>query len=183
MVSGASSFPTPVGRATKDNEHLFYVGLDGRHVLWIPEQAKEMQTRLKVYAHMKDAGHRRVVATLQRLRRYCSWFRMEVHVAGFVKQCLHCMDSKAGEKTPRPLGETHERRPREVLHFDYLYVGDSGPLDKDGLDEGDRFKYMLVIMDDLNNFVWLEPTELCTAASTAKHLLRWFETSGCLRYE
>ena len=53
-----------------------------------------------------------------------------------VKQCLHCMGSKTGEKVPRPLGEAvHGRRPGEVLYFDYLY-GDSGPLGKDGLDEG-----------------------------------------------
>ena len=55
MVSGASSFTTPVGRATKDNEDLFRAGLDGQDVLWFPEQAKEIQTRLMVYAHMKDA--------------------------------------------------------------------------------------------------------------------------------
>ena len=42
MVSGASSITTPVGRATKDNEDLFHVGLDGRDVLWIPRQAKEI---------------------------------------------------------------------------------------------------------------------------------------------
>ena len=84
---------------------------------------------------------------------------MEVHVTEFVKQCLHCMDLKAGEKIPQPLGEmVHGRRPGEIFHFDYLYVGDSGPLDKDGLDEGDGFKYILVMMDDLNNFMWLEPT-------------------------
>ena len=51
MVNGASSFTTPVGRATKDNEDLFRVGLDGQDVLGIPEQAKEMQTRLMVCAH------------------------------------------------------------------------------------------------------------------------------------
>ena len=33
-------------------------------------------------------------------------------------------------------------------------------------------------MEDLSNFVWLETTESCTAASTAKHLLRWYETLG-----
>ena len=33
-----------------------------------------------------------------------------------------------------------------------------GPLGKDGLDEGDGFKHILVMMDDLSNFVWLDPT-------------------------
>ena len=119
MVSGVSSFIIPVGRATKNNEDLFRVGLDGRDVLWIPEQAKEMQTRLMVCTHMKDPGHRGLVATLQQLQGYCSWFHMEVHVTEFVEQCLHCMGSKAGEKIPRPLGETvHWTRPGEFLHFD-----------------------------------------------------------------
>ena len=72
----------------------------------------------------------------------------------------------------------HGRRPGEVLHFDCLYVGDSDPLGKEGLDEGVRSKYMLVMMDNLSNFVGLEPTESCTAASTAKHLLRWCKTLG-----
>ena len=177
MVSGASSFTTPVGRATMDTEDSFRVGLDGRDVLWIQEQAKELQKRLMVFAHMEDTGYRGVVAALQRLQGYCCWLRMEVHVTDFVKQCLHCMNSKASDKTPQTLGETmHGTRPGEVLDFDCLYVRDSGPLGKDELDEELGFKYILAMMDDLNNFVWLEPMESCTAASTAKRLLKWCET-------
>ena len=96
-VSGAS---TPVDRATNDNEDFFRLRLDGRDVKWIPEQTTEMQARLMVCPHMKDAGYKGVVATLQPLQGYCRWFRMEVHVTELVKQCLHCMDSKAGEKIP-----------------------------------------------------------------------------------
>ena len=115
MVGGALSLTTSVGSATKDNEDLFRVRLDGRDVLWIPEHAKEMQTRLMVCASMKDARHRGVVATLQRLQGYWCWFRTEIHVTEFVKQCLECMDSKAGEEVPRPLGETvHGTRPDKV---------------------------------------------------------------------
>ena len=51
-----------------------------------------------------------------------------------------------------------------LSHTHYWYeVGilkvpaDSGPLSKNGLDEGDGFKYILVMMDNLSNFVWLEP--------------------------
>ena len=43
-----------------------------------------------------------------------------------------------GEKVPRPLVERVDgTRLGDVLQFDYLYVGDSGPLGKDGLHEGD----------------------------------------------
>ena len=75
-----------------------------------------------------------------------------------VKQCLLCIDSKAREKVPRPLGETvHDTRPGEV-HFGYIYVGASGPLGNDGLDEDRGYRYILVVMDDMSNWVLLEPT-------------------------
>ena len=45
----------------------------------------------------------------------------------------------------------------------------------------DGFRYILVIMDDLSNFVSLEPTEACTAEVTAKHLLNWCKTMGVPR--
>ena len=63
MVSVTSSFTAPVGCAAKNNKDLCCVELGGRDVLWI--QAKEMQTRLMTCAHMKDAGHRETMATLQ----------------------------------------------------------------------------------------------------------------------
>ena len=106
MISGAFSFTTPIGRATKDNKNLFRIRLDGQDMLWIPEHATKMQTRLMVCAHMKDAGHRGVMVTLQQLQGRCCWFRVGAHVTENVKQCLHYMDSKTGEKIPRPLGET-----------------------------------------------------------------------------
>ena len=94
---------------------------------------------------------------------------MEEHVAEFVKESLHCMDSKAGEKVPRPLGETvHGTRPGEVVRCDYLDVGASGPLGDDGLDDDGGYSYILVMMDDRSNWVWLEPTGACTAHLTAQ---------------
>ena len=52
----------------------------------------------------------------------------------------------------------------------------SGPEGSEGLPEEDGFRYILVIMDDLSNFVSLEPAEACTAEVTAKHLLNWCKT-------
>ena len=59
-----------------------------------------------------------------------------------------------------------------------MHLGDSSSLGKDGLYEGDGFIYRLVMMNHFSNSVGLEPTESCTAASTAKHLLRWCTTLG-----
>lgn len=97
--------------------------IDGRDVLWIPDDAKDLQLRLMVCAHMTEAGHRGSVATLQRVKEYCGWANMDAQVREFVNQRLHCMDPKAGEMVPRPFGETvHGKRAGEVLHFDYLHV-------------------------------------------------------------
>ena len=127
LAAGGTSFMTDDGRVTLDAEGLFQLQVNGRAVLWIPGGAEELQVRLMVCAHMKEAGHRGAVATPQRLSEYCCWFCMEEHVTEFVKQRLHCMDSKPGEKVPCPLGETvHGTRPGQVVHFDYLCVGEVG---------------------------------------------------------
>ena len=82
----------------------------------------------------------------------------------FVRQCLHCADTRSGEVPPRPLCETvHGTAPNEVVHFDYLYVDGSGPQASQGLSEDGGCRYILVIMDDLSNFVSMEPVVVCTA--------------------
>ena len=131
---------------------------------------------------MRSAGHRGVAPTLFRLKEYCVWPHMDSQVRDFVRQCLHCVDTRAGATVPRPFGDTvHGTAPGEVVHFDFLYVGSSGPEGDNGLPEDDGFRYVLVIMDDLSNFVWLEPTEACTAEDTATYLLQWCKTLGVPR--
>ena len=56
------------------------------------------------------------------------------------------------------------------MHFDYLHVGESDPQASQALPEDGGFRYMLVIMDDLSNFVLMEPVEICTAEATAASL-------------
>ena len=124
----------------------------------------QLQIRLMICAHMRDAGHHGVAATLVRLQEFCVWSGMESQVREFVRQCLHCADSRSGDVIPRPLGETvHGTAPNEVVHFDHLHVGESGSLSSQGLSEAGGFRYILVIMDDRSNYVCLEPVEVCTA--------------------
>ncbi|CAM9972913.1 unnamed protein product, partial [Sphacelaria rigidula] len=95
---------------------------------------------------------------------------------------LNCVDTRAGEIVPRPYGDTvHGATSGEVVHFDFLSVGISGPEGANGLPEEDGFRYVLDIMDDLSNFVWLKPTEVWTADVTVKHLLHWCRTLGVPR--
>ena len=100
----------------------------------------------------------------------------------FVRQCLHCADTSSGDVVARPHGNTvHGTAPNEVVHFDYFYVGESCPQASQGWCEDSGFRYILVIMDDLSNFVSMEPVEVCTAEATAASLLTWCNTLGVPR--
>ena len=85
LAAGTTSFVTADSQVTPDDEELFRLQVN-RAVLWMPVGAKKLQVRLMVCAHMKEAGHRGVVATLQRQSEYyCCWFRMEEHVTVFIR--------------------------------------------------------------------------------------------------
>ena len=40
------------------------------------------------------------------------------------------------------------------------------------------YSYILVMMNDMSNWVWFEPTGACTARLTAQRLLAWSKTIG-----
>ena len=97
------SYESAVGLAVLDDEGLFRIHARGRHVLWIPDSDKHLQVRLMIRAHMRDAEHRGVAATLVRLQEFCVWSGMESQMSEFVRQCLHCADTRSGDVVPRPL--------------------------------------------------------------------------------
>ena len=109
-------------------------------MIWVPPAERSLQVRLMVCAHMHEAGHRGICATMHRLGAYCVREGMKEDAAEIVQQCLHCVDSRAGNVVPRPLGEIlHGTEVGEVLHFDYLKLGDSD----------DGYAYVLVLVDDV----------------------------------
>ena len=157
---------------------LYRVSYQGSMVLWVPEEGRELQARLMVCAHMQDAGHRGVRATTHRLGAYCAWDNMEKDIAKFIRQCLHCTDSKAGNALPRPLGDlVHGTEVGDVLHFDYLSLGESDAIDMGGLIDG-GYKHVLVLMDDVSRFVWLEEAVSCSMEVAARSALKWCASFG-----
>lgn len=110
---------------------------------------------------MQEARHGGVTAVLHRLRGQYMWSWMVKHMIDLVQQCLRCLDTKARAIVPRSSGETvRSGWPGQALHLDYQYVEASTLLRGGALDERGVFRYILVIMDDRGNFIWLGPVPM-----------------------
>jgi hypothetical protein len=140
------------------------------NALWIPERAVELQLRLCVEAHCRSAGHRAYEATLGAIKEYVAWTTITKDVEVFVQNRPHVVATIPGYKVPRPLGtQLHATKPNETLHFDFLYIG----LSRDG-----KYQYLLLLMNDLSGYLWLEPCRTADAAATVDALMRWFAVFG-----
>ena len=106
---------------------------------------------------------------MHRLGAYCVWESMKEDVTKFVQQCLHCVNSWAGNVVPLPLGEiNHGTEVGEILHFDYLKLGDSD----------DGYAYVLVLFGDVSSFVSLQSAASCTSEVAAGSTLEWVSVLG-----
>jgi hypothetical protein len=57
-----------------------------------------------------------------------------------VQNCLHCVAKIPADKVPPPLAKyLHEKKPNEILHFDFLYVG---------LSRGGKYPYSCVSFEN-----------------------------------
>ena len=163
-TDGKAVLDSPLGSGVRGENGLYRVDYGGMQVIWVPFAKRSLQVRLMVCAHMQEAGHRGICATMHRLGAYCVWEGIKEDVAEFVQQCLHCVDSRAGNVVPRPLGEIfHETEVGEVLHFDYRKLGDSD----------DGYSYVLVLFDNVSSFVSLQPAASCTSKIAARSILEW----------
>ena len=170
VAYGQVEVATPFETVTRGEDGVYRVSYQGRMMLWVPEEEHEL-ARIIVCAHMQDPRHRSVRATTHRLGAYCAWDNMEKDIAKFVRQCLHCVDSKAGNAMRRPLGDqVHGTEVGDVLHFDYLSLGESDAIDTDGLvDRG--YKHW-------RRFVWLEEAVSCSMEVAARSVLKWCASFG-----
>ena len=149
-------------------------GADGivtlRNRIWIPEGNADTKRKLMVLAHCGISGHRGVLATQSVIKEQFFWKGLENDVRSFINGCIHCLVSRSGETIPRPLGsQLHGKSPNEVLHMDFLYMGNSSN------DE----KYVLIFREDFSSFVWLFPYASATSEAAAEALATWIATFGC----
>ncbi len=103
---------------------------------WVPDDCIDLKLRLLTIAHAGKSGHHGADPNWSSLREL--FFRTDQRddVLAFVSSCLLCVISKSSNKVPRPLSTTlHATKPNEIIHFDYLFLGESN---------GDN-KYVLAI--------------------------------------
>ena len=67
-----------------------------------------------------------------------------------------------------------------VLHFDYLSPEKRGAIGVAGLVEG-SYEHLLVFMEDVGRFVWLEEAAFCSSEVAARAVLKWCALFGVPR--
>ncbi len=92
---------------------------------------------------------------------------IDIDDKAFVKNFLVFFLSASGINVRRPLGhQIHAEKVGELLHFDYLYVGESS----------DEKEYILILKDDFSGYVFLRSCKFANAETTADVLIEYFTT-------
>ncbi len=139
----------------------------------IPTEASEIKLILIVIANTATAGHRGVDATFDILKQIYYWKQNQNDVQEFVKGCLHLVGtSQLNEgRLSRTLvsgyhdPQMHATSPNELVHFDYLYMGESTT----------GHKYVFVVLDGLSSYVRLTASEMADAHPKANVLPNWID--------
>jgi len=135
MRTSHESHPKCAGISKDATDGLYKKG----NCIWIPGQDLELQLKVMVCSHCGVIGHRDKDATKSIIQETFWWPTIDKDVEEMVRKCYHCIVTPTGEIVPRPLGHAlHGERPNEVVHMDFLFMGN-------GL-EGKE--YLLILRDD-----------------------------------
>ena len=76
-TDGKAVLDSPLEIVARGGNGSYRVDYGGMQVIWVPPEERSLQVRLMVCAHLQDAGHRSICATMYRLEAYCFWEGME----------------------------------------------------------------------------------------------------------
>ena len=107
-----------------------------------------MQLRICIVGHCGRGGHCGADKTFEIIHRHFYWKNMKSDIAVFCNTCLHCLATVGVNRVPRPLAHAlHSDKPNELIHFDFLYLGECDA----------ATPYCLIVRDDATSFVCLNP--------------------------
>ncbi|GMF21819.1 unnamed protein product [Phytophthora fragariaefolia] len=159
-----SAHSPPANAVHTDTELLT---IDDR--LWAPPEATDFIQRLCIVAHCGAQGYRGQHAMIAHLRRLFAIDHVTDIVGRFVRSCLLCLHCRGGKIMPRPWGEVIDCSSRNgVLHFDYLYMGESYS----------DTKYLLVLRDHAPHFCELVCADTAESMVVTETLLAWHSRFG-----
>ncbi|KAE8969903.1 hypothetical protein PR003_g28562, partial [Phytophthora rubi] len=141
--------------------------VEGR--VWLPTEAKDLMQRVLVVAHCGLCAHRGADVMQRQIQQHFHVKSLGKLVQDFVAACLLCKHVKGGLIIQRPWSEHREPAARnEVLHFDYLFMGESYG----------TTCYLLVLKDELTHFCELIPCDSPTSSVAASAVLDWAKRYG-----
>ena len=95
------------------------------------------------------------------------WDAVDEDVNEYVQGCLVCLLSESGVKVARPFGQQiHLKGVSELLHFDFLYIGEST----------DSIEYILILKDKFSGYCFLRSCAHAYFETTAEVLLEYINT-------
>ena len=77
-------------------------------------------------------------------------------------------------------GGVHGESVDVVVYFDFWHVGAGWPLSTKGV-EKQEYQYLMMVVDHLSSFIWVEEAATCTVKVVARTLLRWCSAIGVPR--
>lgn len=94
--------------------------------LYIASDDEALLLRICVSAHCVLGAHRGNTTISEIIKQKLHWLTIDADVKAFFQSFLVFLLSASGDKVLGPLGhQIHAEKVRELLHFDYLYVGKS----------------------------------------------------------
>lgn len=135
--------------------------------LYAPNEDEELQLRIIVTVHFGFGGHRGYTNTCEIIKEKLVWETGDADTEAFVQGCLSCSISDSVLKMPRPLDQQiHCKKVGELLHFDFLYIGESKDVKEN----------ILILNDDFSGYVFLRDCKHDDAETTAEVLMEYFTT-------
>ena len=162
--------PGLVSKLMKRPGKQFKLVVNRRQRVWVPTE--DLKVHICVIAHAGINGHRKTQATLRSIKSKFFWSDMINDVQKFCRQCLHCRVD-GSDIIPRPLGSAiHAKKPREVLHYDFMHVGPATG------NFGAQLQYILVLKDDFSGYTVLFPCQFADSTAAVHALLIWYSRFG-----
>ncbi|KAE9127003.1 hypothetical protein PF007_g5779 [Phytophthora fragariae] len=151
--------------AKRDNNGTILVG----EKLWVPEMKTALLQRILIVAHCGAQGHRGIEPMMTTLGEVFEIANIAQVCRRSLSRCLLCKHVKGGNIIPRPWGPTYDATERnELLHVDYLYLGDSMG----------ACQYVLVLKDGLTHFCEFVACDSPTSVVAATALVDWWKRFG-----